>query len=81
MELTISQHFYWKNLCRTVYNTCSNGKLPPKDAKAASWDTLCIDLIDKYQFMPKGSGKKYKMTTKSGKKVYLQAVTMIDPAT
>ena len=29
----------------------------------------------------KGRGKKYQMTTKNGKAVYLQAVTMIDPAT
>ena len=55
-------------------------------------DTLCVDLIGKYQFTPKGEGKKFpilpnghekdfKMTMKSGRSVYLQAVTMIDPAT
>ena len=54
--------------------------------------SMCVDLIGKYQFTPKGGGKKfqipskedekkYKMTTKSGKSVYLQAVTMIDTAT
>ena len=48
--------------------------------------------IGKYQFTPKGIGKKfqivpkgdkmnYKMTTKLGKSIYLQAVTMIDTAT
>ena len=31
--------------------------------------------------MPKGGGKKYQMTTKNRKTVYLQAVTMIDLAT
>ena len=30
--------------------------------------------------MPKVDENKYKMTTKSGRSVYLQAVTMIDPA-
>ena len=94
-ELTVSQHFYWKNLRKTVHDVCSKcdacqrlkrgkkayGKLPPKEAEATPWDTLCVDLIGKYQFTPKGGGKKYQMTTKSGKTVYLQAVTMIDPAT
>ena len=105
-ELSISQHFYWKNLRKTVheiYTKCKTcqflkrnkkqyGKLPPKEAETIPWDTLCVDLIGKYQFTPKGGGKKfqipskgdekkYKMTTKSGKSVYLQAVTMIDPAT
>ena len=31
--------------------------------------------------MPKGDEKKYKMTSKSGRSVYLQTGTMIDPAT
>ena len=31
--------------------------------------------------MPKDGGKKYQMTTKNRKTVYLQAVTMRDPAT
>ena len=68
------------------------GKLPPKEAKIIPWDTICLDLIGKYQFAPKGVGKKfqivpkgdekkYKMNTKSGRSVYLQAVTMIDLAT
>ena len=105
-ELSISQHFYWKNLRKTVHEICTKcktcqflkrnkkqyGKLPPKEAEIIPWDTLCVDLIGKYQFTPKGGGKKfqivpkgdekkYKMTTKSGKSIYLQAVTMIDPAT
>ena len=69
------------------------GKPPPKGAESISWDTLCEDPIGKYQVTPKGGGKKsqiiptkgdekkYKMTTKSGKSVYLQAVTMFDPTT
>ena len=67
-------------------------KLPLKESETILWDTLCVDLIGKYQFnpkiggkkfqiVPKGDGKKYKMTTKSGRSVYFQAVTMIDPAT
>ena len=57
-----------------------------------SWDTLCVDLMGIYQFAPKGGGKKfqivpkgdekkYKMTTNSGRSIYVQAVTMIDLAT
>ena len=94
-ELTISQNFYWKNLRKTVHDVCSKcdacqflkrnkknyGKLPPKEAESVPWDTLCVDLIGKYQFSPKSGGKKYEMKTTSGKTVYLQAVTMIDPAT
>ena len=57
------------------------------------WDTLCVQLIigkyqctpkgegKKFQILPKGDEKKYEMTTKLGKSVYLQAVTMIDQAT
>ena len=55
-------------------------------------ETLCVDLIGKYlftskeggmkfQIVPKGYEKKYKMTTKSGKYFHLQLVTMIDLAT
>ena len=62
------------------------------EAETIPQDALCIDLIGQHQFtsnrggkkcqiVPKGDEKKYKMTTKSGKSVYLQAVTMIDPAT
>ena len=94
-ELSIAQHFYWKNLCKTVHEVCSKckacqflkrnikqyRKLPLKEAESKSWDVICIDLIGQYYFMPKGGGKKYQMTTKNGKTVYLQAVTMIDPAT
>ena len=54
--------------------------MPPKEAKSKPWDVLCLDLIEKHQFTPKGGGQKYQMTTKNGKTVYLQAVSMIDPA-
>ena len=105
-ELSINQHFYWKNLRKTVHDVCSKcdacqrlkrgkkkyGKLPPKEAEAQPWDTLCVDLIGKYQFTTKGGGaeykispppsnEKYKLKTKNGNTVYLQAITMIDPAT
>ena len=94
-ELSITQHFYWKNLRKTVHEVCTKchtcqflkrgkrnyGKLPPKQAEAIPWETLCVDLIGKYQFTAKGGGKEYKMKTKNGNTVYLQAITMIDPAT
>ena len=65
-------------------------ELPPKKVETIPWDTLCVDLNGEYKFTPKGGGKKfqivpkrderkYKMATKSGRSVYLQAVTMIDP--
>ena len=94
MELSIAQHFYWKSLCKTVYDVCSNckafhilrknkkqyRKLPLKEAEIKLWDVLCTDLIGQYQFTRKGGGKKYQMTTKNGKTVYLHTVTIIDPA-
>ena len=57
-----------------------------------SQDTLCVDLIKKYQcilkgggkkfqILPKGDEKKQKMATKSAKSFYFQTVTVIDPAT
>ena len=49
--------------------------------KNKPWDVLCVDLIGQHQFTPKDGGQKYRMTTKNGKTVYLQAVTMIDTAT
>ena len=104
-ELSISSLLFWMNLRKIVHEICTTcktcqflkrnkkqyRKLPPKEAEIIPWDTLCVDLIGKYQFTPKGGGKKfqivpkgdekkYKMTTKSGKSVYLQAVTMIDPS-
>ena len=77
-ELSISQHFYWKNLNKTVYEifikceTCQflkrnkkhYGKLPPKGAKSIPWDALCVDLIGKYQVTPRGGGKKFQILPK-----------------
>ena len=94
-ELTISQYFYWKNLNKTVQDVCTTcdtcqrlkrnkknyGKLPPKQSEATPQQKLCIDFIGKYKLIPKEGGKKYEMTTENGRIVYLQAVTMIDPAT
>ena len=56
-------------------------ELPPKEAETIPWDTPCVDLIGKFQFSPKGGGKKFqvlpkgdenkhKMTTKSGRPAY-----------
>ena len=42
---------------------------------------LYIDLIGKYKMTPHKGGRKYAMKGKKGKDVYLQAITMIDPAT
>ena len=42
---------------------------------------LCIDLIGKYRMTPKKGGRKYAMKGKKDKDVYLQAITMTDPAT
>ena len=94
-ELTIGQHFYWKGLQKSVHDICSKchtcqflkrnkknyGKLPAKQAETQPWDTLCIDLIGKYRMTPNKGGRKYAMKGKKDKDVYLQAITMIDPAT
>ena len=42
---------------------------------------LCIDLIGKYRLIPNKEGRKYAMKGKKDKDFYLQAITMIDPAT
>ena len=57
------------------------GKLPPKEAETKPWDVPCTDLVGQYQFITKGGVKIYQMATKNGKFIYLQTVTMIDPAT
>ena len=94
-ELSIAQHFYWKYFRKTVHEVCSKcnvcqflkrnkkryNKLPPKEAESKPWDVLCLDLIEQNQYTPKGVGKKFQMTTKNGKTVNLQSVTMIGPAT
>ena len=85
-EATIAQHFYWKNLRKTVRNVCSKcdlcqrtkrihnikyGKLPPKKAEATPWQNLCIDLIGLYTLQKRGGVPTLQ----------LWAMTMIDPAT
>ena len=80
---------------KSVHNICSKchtcqfrkrnkrnyGKLPFKRAETQPWDTLCIDLITKYSMSPNKGGRKYAMKSKKDKDVYLQAITMINPAT
>jgi len=83
-ESTIWQHFVWpklhedvEKLCKTCV-TCQKtnktkkkyGHLPPKEAEATHWDTLCIDLIGPYTVKKRGK-KEWK----------LHCLTMIDPAT
>ena len=84
-ELSIAHHFYWKNSRKTVHEVCSKckacqflksnkkvyGKLPPKDAEYKLWDVLFVDVRGQYRITPKGRGKKYQITTKNGKIVYL----------
>ena len=83
-ELSITQHFYWKNLRKDVEKVCKNchicqktksttrkyGFLPPKSPEAEPWERLCVDLIGPYNIPRKGL-----------KDLKLHAVTMIDPAT
>ena len=83
-EQTIRQHFDWKGLRDQVHNTCKKcstcqkakvtnqkyGKLPPKEAEAEPWDTLCVDLIGPYKIKRKGK-----------KDLTLWRQTMIDPVT
>ena len=42
---------------------------------------LCIDIIGKYRMTPNKGGRKYAIKGKKDKDVYLQAITMKDPAT
>ena len=81
-RIKYSQHFYRKNLHKTVHEICAKcktyqflkrnkkqyKKLPPKKAEIIPWDTLCVDLIEKYQFTPKGGGKKLQILHKGDEK-------------
>lgn len=83
-ELTISQHFYWPGLRKTVHDVCTSchicqltkrtkkkyGKLPMKVEDVLPWEVLCVDMIG-----------PYKIPRKKKKDLELWAVTMIDPAT
>ena len=66
---------------RLKRNKKNYGKLPPKQAEATPWQTMCVDLICKYKLNPNGGGKKYEMITEKNKVIYLQAFTMIGQAT
>ncbi len=82
-ELTIGQHYYWKNMRKTIQHICGRcqvcqltkvrtrkyGNLPSKEAEVIPWKQVCIDLIGPYTI---GKGK-FETT--------LQCLTMIDPAT
>ena len=83
MELTLNQHYYWKNMRGTVQRVCKAcavckrtksrntkyGHVPAKSAETIPWHTLCIDLIGPYKI---GKGKD---------EVHLHCLTMIDPVT
>ena len=56
------------------------GELPAKKAESNPWGVRCVDRIGKCQFFPKGRGQEYKLETKKCLLVYLQVVTMINPA-
>lgn len=87
-ELTLSQHYTWKGMRKTVQQVCKKcttcqltkprlrklGKLPPKEAEVIPWDTVCIDLIGPYTIGNKNKKDKKNETT-------LHCLTMIDPAT
>mgnify|MGYP005753024869 CR=1 FL=1 len=87
-EETIRQHFYWKDLRDHVKKTCARcqtcqltkkqhikyGLLPPKEAEADPWETLCVDLIGPYKITRPHMSKKHQDIT-------LHCLTMIDPAT
>ena len=84
MTNTIGMHFTWAGMAKDIENLCKKchtcqltkktkkkyGHLPPKEAEATPWDTLCIDLIGPYTVKEVGS-KQYT----------LHCLTMIDPAT
>ena len=59
----------------------NHGKLPAKQAETQPWHTLCIDLIGKHKMTSNKGGRKHAIRGKKEKDVYLQATTMIDPAT
>ena len=87
-EETIRQHFYWKDLrdhVKDIVSRCPTcqltkkkhlkyGLLPPKEAEAEPWETLCVDLIGPYKIIRKHMPKKNRI-------LWLHCLTMIDPAT
>ena len=95
IKLSIGQLFHWKGLQKSIHDiyskchTCqllkrnkrNYDKLPAKQAETQPWDTLCIDLIGKYRMTSNEEGRKYAIKDYKVKDVYLQTITMIDPAT
>ena len=81
-ELSISQHFYWNNLRKTVHEICIKyktclflkrnkkqyRKLPFKETETIPQDTLCVDLIGKYQLTPKRGGNLFQIVPKGDEK-------------
>ena len=61
-------------------NKRNYGKLPAKQAGIQPCGMLCIDLIGKCRIISNKGGRNYAMKGKKDKDVYLQAITMIDPA-
>jgi transposase InsO family protein len=84
-ELTMSQHYTWKGMRKTIEDVCKRcstcqltkpklrqvGHLPPKEPEEIPWERLCIDLIGPYTI-----GAKCKSD-----ELTLHCLTMIDPAT
>ena len=58
-------------LSKNKRDTKKYGLLPPKEAEAVHWETLCVDMIGPYTIRIKNTN--YEVT--------LHCVTMIDPAT
>ena len=91
----MGQQFHWKGLQNSVQLFCflrhscqfltNHDKiydnLHAKQAEAQPWDKLCIDLSGKFIMIPNKAGRRYAMKGKKDKNVYLQAITLIDPAT
>jgi len=83
-QLSIKQHFYWKNMDKQIEDICRKcvtcqrnkrttkkwGHVPPKVAEYHPWDLVCVDTIGPYTIHRKGM-----------KPLTLQCLTAIDPAT
>ena len=84
MQLSIKQHFYWKNMDKDIEQMCRKcptcqrnkkstqkwGHLPPKTAEYHPWEMVCVDTIGPYTIHRKGM-----------KDLTLMCLTAIDPAT
>jgi len=84
-ELTLNQHFTFKNLRETVLKVCGTcptcqkakkpnkhyGVLPEMEAEANPWEKLCVDLTEPYNNKNKSNNQIQR----------LWCLMMIDPAT